>query len=80
MKHNEQISWQKGRQAPPRLINKEDLADALRLSTRTIEGLMKQGLPHIKLKRAARFDVDDVIRFLKSRNQVGESCGEVRHD
>ena len=80
MKDNEQISIQKGRQPSPRLIKKEDLAEILRLSTRTIEGLMKQGLPHIKLKRAARFDVDDVIRFLKSRNQVGKCYGEVHHD
>jgi len=80
MKDNEQIRIQEGRQASPRLIKKGDLAEILRLSPRTIEGLMKKGLPHIKLKRAARFDVDDVIRFLKSRNQVGKYYREVRHD
>ena len=55
-----------------------ELAEVLSLSPRTIEGLMKQGLPHIKLKRAARFDVDDVMRFLKSRNQVGAFYREVQ--
>jgi len=78
MKYLETNRGQKRQQAPPRLFTKVELAEVLSLSPRTIEGLMKQGLPHIKLKRAARFDVDDVMRFLKSRNQVGAFYREVQ--
>ena len=78
MKYSKTNRGQKRQQALPRLFTKMELAEFLSLSPRTIEGLMKQGLPHIKLKRAARFDVDDVMRFLKSRNQVGAFYREVQ--
>jgi hypothetical protein len=74
-----QSGEREGQQVVLRLLTKVQLAQALSLSPRTIEGLMKRGLPHIKLSRAVRFILDDVIRFLKSRNQVGAFCEEVHH-
>ena len=78
MKYMNKCGEREGQQVEPRLCTKVQLAQALSLSTRTIEGLMKQGLVHIKLKRAVRFNLDDVMQFLKSRNQVGAVYGEVQ--
>jgi excisionase family DNA binding protein len=59
-----------------RLLTKKQLAVALSLSPRTIENLMTRGsLPHIKLRRAVRFDLDDVLQTLKSTNQVNAVLG-----
>lgn len=49
------------------LMNKKQLAQKLGLSVSMIDKLMAQGLPHLKLGKAVRFDLNDVADFLKRR-------------
>lgn len=49
------------------LLNKKQLAQKLSLSISMIDKLMAQGLPHYKLGKSVRFDLNDVAEFLKRR-------------
>ena len=51
-------------------ICKKDLAEALSLSEGTINNLMIAGLPHLKIGRSVRFDVHEVITWLKQRHSM----------
>lgn len=50
------------------LITEKELIDQIRLTRPTIVRLRKQGMPHIKLERAVRYDLEDVIGWLKERS------------
>lgn len=47
------------------LITKKELSDKTRFSIGTIDRLMRDGMPHVKLERAVRFDYEEVERWLK---------------
>ena len=48
------------------LINKNQLAERVGVTSRTIESWMRLGhVPYIKIGRAVRFDQEDVMRALK---------------
>ena len=50
------------------LGDKEDVAALLKSCTRTVENLMAQGLPHMKVTpRMVRFDMDDVRAWMKQQ-------------
>jgi excisionase family DNA binding protein len=51
------------------LIDRQDLARELKVTTRTIGTWQRQGrIPHIKIgRRTVRFDLADVVAFLKKR-------------
>jgi excisionase family DNA binding protein len=51
------------------LLDEKDLAQELKVTTRTIRNYRQEGLiPYIRMgKRAVRFDLTDVIAFLKKR-------------
>jgi len=51
-------------------LSKKDLAAYLGISKGTVERLMKQGLPHIKLERRVLFKCEDVDAFLKTKKIV----------
>ncbi|MDW7761653.1 MAG: helix-turn-helix domain-containing protein [Acidobacteriota bacterium] len=48
-------------------LTKKDLGDYLKISPATINRLMKQGLPHIKLERRVLFRKADVDKWLESK-------------
>jgi excisionase family DNA binding protein len=48
-------------------LTKKDLMTYLKISRTTVDGLMRQGLPFIKLKRRVLFRREDVDRFLESK-------------
>jgi len=49
---------------------KEEIANAKRIGLRTLETLMKQGLPHFKLARRVCFDPDAVDQWLSDQFKV----------
>ena len=51
------------------LIDREDLARELKVTSRTIGTWQREGrIPHIKIgRRTVRFDLADVVAFLKRR-------------
>lgn len=49
------------------LFSKKDLMAYLKISKGTVENLMRQGLPHIKLERRVLFRREDVDAFLESK-------------
>ena len=51
-----------------RFATKKDVAKFLQLSVRTIDNLLRQGLPHLKLgKRRCRFDMVEVRQWCKEQ-------------
>jgi len=48
-------------------FSKKDLMAYLKISKGTIERLMKQGLPHVKLERRVLFRKADVDKWLESK-------------
>jgi excisionase family DNA binding protein len=48
-------------------LSKKDLATYLGISKGTIERLMKQGLPHIKLERRVLFKQSDIDHWLETK-------------
>lgn len=48
------------------LIDTEELAEQLSLSKSTIIKLRKEGLPIVKIGDSIRFNVDEVIEFIKT--------------
>lgn len=48
-------------------LTKKELMDYLKISRTTVDGLMRQGLPFIKLKRRVLFRREDVDSFLESK-------------
>ncbi len=48
-------------------FSKKDLMAYLKISKGTVENLMKQGLPHVKLERRVLFRREDIDAFLESK-------------
>lgn len=48
------------------LVTKKELSESTKLSIATIDRLMRDGMPHIKLERAVRFDLEEVVIWLKA--------------
>ena len=51
-------------------VCKKDLATALSLSEGTINNLMIDGLPYLKIGRSVRFDIREVMAWLKQRHAM----------
>lgn len=48
------------------LVDKRRVAEVIGLSVRTVDNLLQKGMPHIRLgSRRVRFDLDDVIDWIK---------------
>ncbi len=57
-----------GEGRPPRkLLDSSELAQALGVSGPTIKKLVAQGLPHTMVGSCRRFDLDEVIGWLRER-------------
>jgi predicted DNA-binding transcriptional regulator AlpA len=52
----------------PRFGSKRDVAAMLQFSTRTVDNLLAQGCPHMKIgKRRCRFDLPEVAAWMKDQ-------------
>jgi excisionase family DNA binding protein len=55
----------------PELLTKSELAEYLKLTTRTVENWMARGLPHYKIgERRVRFKLAEVEQFLDTECRV----------
>lgn len=50
-----------------KMLTKQEICEWLNISMPTIDRLMKQGLPHLKIGKAVRFERDDVKRWLEEQ-------------
>ena len=64
------------------LLNKKEIAQKLKISTRSVENFTRRGLiPYVMIGRCVRFCLSDVLETLKSRGQCNAVFKrEVRHD
>jgi len=53
-----------------RLLKKKEIADALSMTTRSVENFMKRGqIPFIRIGSLVRFSLPDVLEAVKNRGQ-----------
>ena len=51
-----------------KVMNKQEVADSLKISVRQVDYLRKNGkLPYVQIGRSVRFRWEDVERFLRER-------------
>ena len=50
-------------------IDKNCLAKRLSISISTVNNLMAQGMPYLKIGKAVRFDIKEVLQWLKERGK-----------
>lgn len=62
----------------PRLVKSTGLASALSVSKATITRMCRSGCPHVRVGTERRFDVAEVIAWLKNRER--DSSQEVAHE
>lgn len=51
------------------LLNTEQLAEYLQVTTQTVYNFKKQGMPSIKIGASNRYDVEDVLRWMKEQQE-----------
>ena len=51
------------------VLNKEELAKELNISVPMVNKLMRQGMPRIKIGTAVRFELVEVVKWLKERDK-----------
>ena len=49
------------------MVNKRELAKELAISVSMVDKLIAQGLPHLKVGKAVRFEIQEVKNWLKRR-------------
>ena len=49
------------------MVNKRELAKELAISVSMVDKLIAQGLPHLKVGKAFRFEIQEVKNWLKRR-------------
>jgi excisionase family DNA binding protein len=47
------------------MLTKKELAAKLKVHENTIDRRVKEGMPHIKVGKAVRFDIDEVMAWLR---------------
>jgi phage terminase Nu1 subunit (DNA packaging protein) len=51
------------------LINREQLAKKLRVSVRTVDRLLAEGCPHLRIRNAIRFIFLEVLTWIAQRSK-----------
>jgi excisionase family DNA binding protein len=49
------------------MLTKQELCEWLKISLPTVDRLMKQGMPHLKIGKAVRFEQEDVKKWLEEQ-------------
>lgn len=47
------------------MLTKKDLSEKFKISLPTIDRLMVQGMPYIKIGKSVRFELDEVMKWIK---------------
>ena len=55
-----------------RLLNTKEIAAYLGVSLATIYRLREKGMPVIKIANSARYDVEEVMRWVKEQDKEGD--------
>lgn len=50
-----------------KMMTKQEVCEWLNISVPTIDRLMKQGMPHLKIGKAVRFEQAEVKRWLEEQ-------------
>lgn len=53
----------------PRLLTIHDVAEYLSVSPKTVQRLVRRGLPCVRLGRVVRFRPADLLRFVEARKE-----------
>lgn len=59
---------QKNTEQTPQLLTKYELAKYLKVHFSTLDTMLKRGLPHMKVNKMYRFDLSDVLAWMKVQN------------
>lgn len=49
------------------MLTKKELAEELKISIPTIDRQLKLGMPCVKIGKAVRFELDEVVKWLKEK-------------
>lgn len=52
------------------LLNKKQLSEELNLSVSTIDRMLEQGLPNLKIGKSIRFDLDETLSWVKKKYSI----------
>lgn len=55
------------------MLTKKDLAEKLQVSVVTINRMLAEGMPKIKVRGQVRFIYEDIEKWLKAGNENGRS-------
>lgn len=50
------------------MLKKQELAEKLNISVPMVDKLMREGMPKIKIGKSVRFDYDEVLKWIKEKN------------
>lgn len=76
----EALEGARGSAAPPALLDREQLAGALQISLGTLAKLRREGLPELIVGDSPRFDLGEVLAWLRDRRAAGNPDGDRRRD
>ena len=62
------IYYMQGGENMATILTREGLAKELKVHPKTVDNMRKDGLPEIKVNRTVRFDLDDVLEWMKGRD------------
>lgn len=51
------------------ILTKEELANFLKIGIRTVDRMMKEGLPYLKVRGSIRFERRKVLQWLEENEQ-----------
>ena len=51
------------------MLKKNELAEKLNISVPMVDKLMREGMPRIKIGTAVRFELVEVVKWLKERDK-----------
>ena len=51
------------------LLTLQEVAEYLKVSTRTVRRLLRRGLPSVRFGRLVRFSVQDLTRWIEARKE-----------
>jgi Phage DNA packaging protein Nu1. len=50
------------------MLTKKELAKELKISIPTVDRQLKMGMPHIKIGKVIRFELNEVVKWLKEQS------------
>lgn len=50
------------------MLTRQELADYLKVHVRTVDNKVKDGMPAVKFGKSVRFDLDDVLKWIKEQS------------